>query len=111
MADMKYTTTDGKMPPEFHQRHLLGNVERTVKIECNQCGREETYDENTVLIDTPDDTKLRETAAKIFYNDGWRYCELPDYAVEGVFCADCVERDGGVEDNTLQQPYAELSEG
>jgi hypothetical protein len=109
MTDMKYTTTDGKMPPEFHQRHLLGNVERTVKIECNQCGREELYEESSILLDTPNDAKFREMAAKNFYEDGWRYCELPDYAVEGTFCGECVERDGGVEDDTLQQPRTELS--
>ena len=95
------TQVGGQMPEEFHKLHLANNLIRTVSIECNQCNKRDYMDDSMLMKEST----LEEIAIKEFYDAGWRYCALPDYEVEGIFCAVCIEKDGGVEDNSLQQPY------
>ena len=100
------TEVGGHMPEEFHKLHFANNLIRTVSIECAQCGERDEVDDSVLMRDIAGDPPLEEMALKKFYSTGWRYCALPDYQVEGIFCMGCIRDDGGVENNTLQQPYA-----
>ena len=99
---MSYEVVNGKMPEEFHRKHLISNGVSIIEIRCGQCDeREQVSEEDLMLVE---DITLEEYAAKSFYEDGWRYCVLPDYEIEGIFCMGCIRDDNGEENNSLQQP-------
>lgn len=105
----KYETVDGKMPEEFHKKHLWNEADRVIEIKCCNCGNSETVSNHEDYSLVTEDATLEQAAANYFYDAGWRYCELPVYGVEGVFCAGCILEDGGVESSTLQQPREEIT--
>ena len=105
---MSYKVKDGKMPEEFHVKHLINESRRVIEIKCNQCDKQESVDGDGLDLSEPD--ALERYAARCFYASGWRYCSLPDYEIEGIFCIDCIHDDGGTEDNTLQQPREKTHE-
>ncbi len=98
-----YEVVNGKMPEEFHRKHLINEIQRVIEIKCNQCDKQESVNGEGLALSEPG--ALEKYAARCFYESGWRYCSLPDYGVEGVFCIDCIREDKGKEDNSLQQPW------
>lgn len=99
-----YEVKDGKMPEEFHLKHLLNNSVKVITITCNNCMSSEDVTEDADHLHAEGNISLEVFAAEAFYGQGWRYCTLPDYEVEGVFCTSCIRDYGGTEDDSLQQP-------
>ncbi len=98
----QYTTTDGEMPEEFHKKHFLNNSNTTIYLQCNYCGDDDSFTDEGMVEDSG--LTIKQAAAEYFYEEGWRYCELPDAEVEGVFCSGCIRDENGKEDDNLQQP-------
>ena len=101
---MSYEVVNGEMPEEFHVKHLLNNSVEVITITCSNCMTSDDVGENGGYEFVKDKMSLKTHAAQFFYDIGWRYCTLPEYGVEGVFCSDCIHENNGTEDNTLQQP-------
>lgn len=97
-----YEVVNGKLPEEFHRKHLINEATRVIEIRCGQCDEREQVSEKDLTLF--EHTTLEDYAAKRFYINGWRYCLLPEYEIEGVFCAACIRDDEGEENNSLQQP-------
>ena len=107
-----YEVVDGKMPEEFHKKHLLTESVCVIEIKCNNCSAKESVNGDDVfnLTFESETMTLDQYAARSFYESEWRYCVLPDYEIEGVFCPDCIRENDGTESNSLRQPREKVQD-